>query len=104
MTDLTTLLVGGVPLVAVIFGLVEFSKKFGLKDNWLTLFSLLLGLMFGMAYKIMESGMPYNFSSWFTMIVFGLALGLTASGLYDFANTRLTKVESTGVNRFIKTK
>ena len=91
MTDLTSLLVGGIPLLIVIFGLVEFSKVFGLKDRWLTLFSLVLGLFFGIAYKVADSGIPSSFAGWFVMIVFGLALGLITSGFYDFADKRIPK-------------
>ena len=91
MTDLSNLLVGGIPLLVVIFGLVEFSKVFGLKDRWLTAFSLFLGLFFGIAYKVADSGIPSNFSGWFVMIVFGLALGLITSGFYDFADKRIPK-------------
>ena len=92
MTDLSQLLVGGIPLLIVIFGLVEFSKTLGLKGNWLTIFSLFLGLAFGFAYKIAESGIPASFAGWFVMVVFGLALGLITSGFYDFADKRLPKV------------
>jgi hypothetical protein len=92
MTDLSQLLVGGIPLLIVIFGLVEFSKTLGLKGNWLTIFSLFLGLAFGFAYKIAESGVPASFAGWFVMVVFGLALGLITSGFYDFADKRLPKV------------
>jgi lipopolysaccharide export LptBFGC system permease protein LptF len=92
MTDFTSLLVAGVPLVAVIFGLVEFAKKFGLSGNWLTLFSLLLGLVLGFCYKISEAGMPANFPAWFSTTIFSLALGLVASGLYDFADKRTSKI------------
>ena len=91
MTDLTSLLVGGIPLLVVIFGLVEFSKSFGLKGNWLTAFSLFLGLAFGIADKISESGIPSSFAGWFVMIIFGLALGLITSGFYDFADKRIPK-------------
>jgi hypothetical protein len=88
MIELSSLLVAGIPLVVVIFGLVEFSKKLGLKGNWLTIFSMCLGVAFGVAYKIAESGVPGSFAAWFAVVVFGLALGLTASGLYDFVNGR----------------
>ena len=92
MTDLSQLLVGGIPLLIVIFGLVEFSKTLGLKGNWLTIFSLFLGLAFGFAYKIAESGVPSSFAGWFVMVVFGLALGLITSGFYDFADKRTSRV------------
>ena len=90
--DFNSLVIGGVPLVVVIFGLVEFAKKFGLKGNWLTVFSMALGLLLGIGYKISESGVPVGFSNWFGVIIFSLALGLTASGIYDFANTRTSKI------------
>jgi hypothetical protein len=89
MEDLTKLLVGGVPLLIVIFGLVEFAKLLGLAGKGLTVLSLLLGLAFGVAYKIATQGMPAGFAGWFVVVVFGLALGLITSGLYDFANKRL---------------
>jgi hypothetical protein len=90
--DFTELVAGGVPLVVVIFGLVEFAKKFGLAGNGLTVFSMLLGVGFGIAYKISESGVPAGFANWFGVAVFGLALGLTACGIYDFFNARTNKV------------
>jgi hypothetical protein len=89
--DFTQLVVGGVPLVIVIFGLVEFAKKFGLAGNGLTIFSMLLGIGMGIGYKISESGLPVGFTNWFGVVIFGLALGLTACGIYDFANARTNK-------------
>jgi len=89
--DISTLLVGGFPLVAVVFGLVEFVKSFGLKGHWLTGVSMLLGLAFGIAYQIANAGVPMNFAGWFSTVVFGLMLGLVASGLYDFVDTRMPK-------------
>jgi len=89
--DISTLLVGGIPLVAVVFGLVEFIKSFGLKGHWLTGVSILLGLAFGIAYQIANAGVPMNFAGWFSTVVFGLMLGLVASGLYDFVDTRMPK-------------
>jgi hypothetical protein len=92
MIDFTTLLVDGVPLIVVIFGLVEFSKQFGLKGTWLSVLSMLLGLVFGVCYKFAASGVPIGFASWFAVVVFGLALGLTASGFYDFVDKRTMDV------------
>ena len=91
MTDFTQLLVGGVPLLVVIFGLVEFAKKLGLAGRWLTVISLLLGLIFGFAYRFAVDGFPLGYAPWFTVAVFGLALGLITSGFYDFANKRFPK-------------
>ena len=91
MTD--TLLVGSVPLMLVIFGLVEFFKSLGLHGRWLTVVSLLLGLCFGVAYRMASAGVPSAFADWFAVIIFGLAIGLTASGFYDFLNARLPVVK-----------
>jgi len=89
--DISILLVGLVPLVAVIFGLVEFSKSLGLSGKALTVFSLVLGVVFGFAFQIAKAGIPLTFAGWFEVIVFGLAIGLVASGFYDFANARFPK-------------
>ena len=89
--DISTLLVGGLPLSAVVFGLVEFIKSFGLRGHWLTIISMLLGLAFGVSYQIANAGLPAGFAGWFGVAVFGIMLGLVASGLYDFMDTRMPK-------------
>jgi hypothetical protein len=88
MMDLSSLLVGGIPLIIVIFGLVEFIKSFGLSGKIVTSLSMVLGLLFGIAYKIGVDGLPVDFMGWFIVVVFGLALGLVASGFYKFADAR----------------
>ncbi|MGD0752827.1 MAG: hypothetical protein ABSA23_15640 [Anaerolineales bacterium] len=92
MNDFTSLLVGGVPLMIVIFGLVEFSKSLGLVGRKLAIVSMLLGVAFGIAYQIALQGLPSAFPNWFSIFVYGLALGLVTSGFYDFADSRLPKV------------
>jgi hypothetical protein len=87
-----TLMVGSIPLM-VVFGLVEIIKSFGLKGNILTVVSLLLGLAFGIAYQVAQTGTPFGFAAWFTVIMFGLLIGLVASGFYKFASDRFPKVE-----------
>ena len=91
MYDISTLLVNGLPLSAVVFGLVEFIKSFGLRGRWLTIASMLLGLAFGVSYQIANAGIPVSFAGWFAVAVFGIMLGLVASGLYDFVDTRMPK-------------
>ena len=91
MYDISTLLVGGLPLSAVVFGLVEFIKSFGLRGHWLTIASMLLGLAFGVSYQIANAGLPAGFAGWFAVAVFGLVLGLVASGFYKFISTRTPK-------------
>lgn len=88
MFDFTTLLVAGIPLVVVIFGLIEFIKAMGVAGKPLTVLSLLLGLVFGICYQLAQAPIPATFAGWFSVVVFGLALGLVTSGLYKFANDR----------------
>jgi hypothetical protein len=86
-----SLLVGTVPLMIVIFGLVEMIKSFGLKGNILTVISMLLGVSFGISFQIYKAGMPIGFSAWFEIVVFGLLIGLVASGFYKFVSERTVK-------------
>lgn len=81
--------VNGIPMLVIVFGLVEFGKKFGLSGRALTLASMLIGLVLGVAFKAAE--MYPAFAVWFQVAVFGLAVGLSASGLYDFTAARLPK-------------
>jgi len=87
-----TLLVGSVPLMIVVFGLVEMIKSLGIDGRALTIISMLLGLAFGMAYQFAHLGVPAGFPGWFEIIVFGLLIGLVASGFYKFAADRFPKV------------
>lgn len=80
------LVVAGIPLVAVIIGLVQYIKSFGLSGNAVKLLSLAVGIIFGVGYKL-TTAPPVTFADWFAVAVFGIALGLGASGLYDANKT-----------------
>ena len=86
----TTIVVAGFPLIAVVLGLVEFSKQLGLGGKPLLGVSMLLGLLFGMAYQLTIVGQPTTPGEWFSAVVVGLIFGLVASGIYDLGK-RLTK-------------
>lgn len=79
--------VDGISIVILIAGLVEFAKKFGLRGNGCIVMSAALGVGFGIAYRL-QTGLPATFSEWFSVVVFGLALGLVASGLWDIVARR----------------
>ena len=87
-----TLLVGTVPVMIVIVGLVEFIKSLGLAGKPLTIASLGLGLLFGLAYQVSVSGVPVAYGGWFEAIFFGLAIGLVTSGFYKFVDDRFPPV------------
>ena len=96
MTDLSSLLVAGVPFLYIVFGLVEFVKKLGLSGKRLILVSMLIGVILGMAYQVSISGLPATFAAWFGVTCFGLAIGLTASGIYDFLSKRFPTIKPKG--------
>lgn len=75
-------IVNGIPLIFVVMGLVEFVKAFGVQGNALTAVSFGIGLALGLAYQI-SLGVPVGFAGWFGAVIFGLALGLVASKVYD---------------------
>ena len=80
--DFSQYLVAGVPLIFVVLGLVEWVKSFGVKGNAVKVVSMAIGLVLGIGYQI-SVAVPVGFAGWFGASVFGLALGLLASGIYD---------------------
>lgn len=79
--------VDGISIVVLIAGLVEFAKKFGLRGNGCIALSAALGVAFGVTYRL-QFGMPATLADWLSVVVFGLTLGLTASGLWDIVASR----------------
>ena len=87
--DFGSVVVNGIPLVFVIAGLVARAKTMGLTGKALTALSLGLGIVFGLIYEISVAP-PVSLSQWFGAAVFGLALGITTSGLYDLVTKDVT--------------
>lgn len=83
--------VAGVPLVLFVVGLVEWVKRFGVSGAALNIAAMLIGLLFGAGYMIAQA-VPVGFGGWFAVAVYGLALGLIASGIYDAAKSVLAAV------------
>ncbi|MFA5154277.1 MAG: hypothetical protein WC554_17130 [Clostridia bacterium] len=83
--DFQQYVIAGVPLLFVVLGSVEFVKSFGLKGNVVKIVSVVIGLLFGIGYQL-SVAMPVGFAGWFAVTVFGIALGLVASGIYDVIN------------------
>lgn len=84
MAELFDAMVGGIPLLAVVLGLVQFVKGFGVEGNAAKAVSMIIGLLFGVGYMLTQA-MPADFAGWFAVVVYGLGLGLVASGIYDAA-------------------
>ena len=104
--------VKGVPLLFVVFGLVEWAKRLTKKDgsqaidgNGLLVLSLTLGLLFGSGFMVMTERPPLAtdwyvlFVYWFGVGVYGLAIGLVASGLYDFVKGLITQLVGKAVSQ-----
>lgn len=82
--DLTGLLVGGIPLMLVVIGLVQYVKE---KLNWggvgVEVFAIALGVVFGFAYHVyVAEVVAWTFNFIFEGVIFGLAVGLVATGIY----------------------
>lgn len=97
--------VAGVPLVVVIIGMVYWFKLFKRKDgtavfqgNGLLLVSMGWGLLLGSMYMLTQQRPPAggdwwpSLVYWFAVVVYGLMMGLTASGLYEVAKGIVEKM------------
>ena len=80
-------------LLTLVFGLVEVLKKFDVKGKALTAGSLILGIAGGVTQFIYANGVPIDYRGWMVGGAIGLAVGLTACGVYDFLDKRLPKTE-----------
>ena len=81
--DPTTLSVAGVAAVPLIVALVEGVKQAGLPPRWAAGTAIVLGLLVSLGYQAV--GGPSDGRAWLDATVVGLALGLSAAGLYSGA-------------------
>ena len=87
MENIPQFVVSGIPLIVVIFALVEEVKAWGLAGKALRAVALVLGLAFAVLYQL-ALAMPVDLMGWLTVAVVGLIYGLTASGAYNFIDAR----------------
>lgn len=76
--------VAGIPLLAFVLGLVQWVKGFNLQGAQVKVASMVIGVLLGVGYQF-SVGAPVDFAGWFGVAIFGVSLGLVASGLYDAA-------------------
>lgn len=75
--------VAGVPLLVITFGAVQWLKDlFGTQGKATKVLSMGTGLLLGFGYQL-TIATPSDFAEWFGVGIFGLALGLVASGVFD---------------------
>lgn len=83
-------MINGIPLILVVLGLVEWSKRLGVEGKQLQILSMLVGITLGILYQYSVFSL-ITFSDWFGAIVYGLVLGLSASGIYDAVRSALAR-------------
>ena len=79
-------------VVLVVLGLVTYLGKLGVKGIYQLVSSMLLGLLFGAGFMIAVLGVPKSFAGWFSLLIYGLMLGLVASGIYETGKELGTKI------------
>ena len=81
---------GGIKVAALIFGIVEAAKEFGISGKGSRALAAGLGVFFvGLAQAMAQGLIPPDVAVWIELIVTGLAGGLAAMGYYDFAKKYL---------------
>ncbi|MCE5259930.1 MAG: hypothetical protein LLG44_12875 [Chloroflexi bacterium] len=75
------LIVLGVPGAAIIVALVELAKRYGLASRWSVL--LAVGLGIGLAVVLQLAEIHPQVAVWAQVVLGGVILGLSASGLYS---------------------
>jgi len=89
--------VAGVPLVFVVLVLVYLAGKIGAQGWVQTVCSAAVGLVLGCGYMVTQTRPPTAdawliYVYWFSVAVYGLALGGLASLLYDQAKAIIEKM------------
>jgi len=68
-------------ILGAILGLVEFAKQVGLKgDVKIRIASMAIGVLLGVVFQLQE--MYPAIQPWFQVAIYGIVMGLTASGLF----------------------
>jgi hypothetical protein len=74
--------IAGITLVPLIVGLVEMAKRLGLQPAWAAPLAVALGLVASVGWTLAERGGAEGLAR---AALMGVALGLSASGLYSGA-------------------
>jgi len=75
----------GLPIAAVIVGLVELAKGQGLPSRYAPVLAVCLGLLFATLGKLDDP----TVGTWLQVELLGLITGLSASGLYSGAKAQI---------------
>ena len=84
-------IIGGVGVAALIFGIVEAAKEFGVNGKASRVLVLVLGIFFvGLAQANAQGLIPENTMQWVNLVVVALSGGLAAMGYYDWSRANKT--------------
>lgn len=90
--DFAALGIGGVSVAALVFGIVEVLKLFGVKDVGTRIAALVVGFVLtGIAYALSQGMIPEVAVPWITLVVVALAGAVAAMGFYGFVDKRTTR-------------
>lgn len=92
MESFADAIVSGVPLLFVVFGLVAWVKAMGAKGRVLTVVSFTVGIVIGILYQYSLAPL-IGFAAWFGAVIYGLGLGIVASGVYKGIESATGKPE-----------
>jgi prepilin signal peptidase PulO-like enzyme (type II secretory pathway) len=96
MFDPETFVVGGVSLIATVFGLVEFIKDLlGWEGKKVTMLAALMGAIVMVIFQLITI-VPQPYEQIVSIFFVSIAFGLSASGYYKFVNKRLPDQSSKG--------
>lgn len=87
-----------VPVLIVVMGLVQFTKKLGVEGRAATVVSMAIGAVIGICFAVAKAGAPADFAGGFGYALFGLFVGLGASGVYDLGNQWFGPISDPGVH------
>ena len=77
---MSDLVIRGIPVIAIVIGLVEYAKSWGLDTKYAALLSMGLGVVASLTIQL---AVVYpEISPWVEAVVMGLVVGMSATGLY----------------------
>lgn len=89
MIDFSTFMIGGISVIALVIGWVEFAKRLGVSGTGCQVLAAVLGTLFVALSQAIQMGLvPEPWVPWITVVVVGLGGGLAAVGLYDMVKRR----------------
>jgi hypothetical protein len=92
MFDPGSFMVGGVTLIAVVFGLVEFIKNaFNMDGKKVTIMAAVMGAVLMVLFQL-QTVLPAPYAQVYEIAVVSITFGLAASGYYKFVDARTTKI------------